>query len=669
MTDQFEFLLKFKQAGLGSVSDGLSKAQKKLEKLQHDMISFDSLSRRFESLGAMLGSFFNPMAAGISLATQGVNLLVAGMKSFTELAIDGISKKTTIMRNWTMVLGDSADAQERYFKVARLSQQTEFTKEQLVGTADMLTKIPQIREDKDFDKWLGTIADVAASVPEGQRQGAMNRLGLGVKKLYSNQYLQAGTLKQFSEAGGADIKENIAKIMGVKFGDVDKLMRDKKVSATVAAQAIQQTASERLGVKNPGDFAKASAGSIGAMIANLKEAPENFVDTFATDKMPGYQKLLQTFKMLSEEADVFGGHALKIREFLQGVADVGMGIFAAFLEMANRIGMGVVNAWNMITMATGTFSGTIGEMFDDVFAIIGDILTPIFEVLAIVFNVLLTILRPIIAVVRKVLDVLSAWWEVLVEIFQGLLGIIGAVLEPFIDTLSWIWSGATKIFDGLKGVFTSMKKHVMDAFDFMIAVVSTWFGRISEIMQAFGTILAGVFTFDFDQLSEGVENLKNAVTDSFSDEVVNKVKERQKKRENDEEEEAKKKADADKKKNKKLHDVSEFGSGGGGGRGGSGGGKMGFVYTFSPGAGVGAMDMSKYLAPITTAPSITPNGPVASSANGAATAMQTTTNAPLTINIYEANDAKSTAQEIKVIMADFFKGFGRLTENPSPGVL
>lgn len=668
MTDQFEFLLKFKQSGLGAVTSGLSKAQNKMEKLQHDMISFDSLTRRFEPLGAMLGTFFNPMAAGISLATKGINLLVDGMKNFTELAIDGISKKTTIMRNWTMVLGDSAEAQERYFKVARLSQKTEFTKEQLMGTADILTKIPQIKENKDFDKWMGTIADVAASVPEEQRQGAMNRLGLGVKKLYSKQYLQEGTLKQFSEAGGADIKENIAKIMGVKFGDIDTLMRQKKIGADVAAQAIQQTASERLGVKKPGDFATNSAGSIGAMIANLKEAPANFVDAFSTDNMPGYQKLLQTFKMLSDEADVFGGHALKIREFLQGVADVGMGIFAAFLEMANRIGMGVVNAWNMITMATGTFSGTIGEMFDDVFAIIGDILTPIFEVLAIVFNVLLTILRPIIAVVRKVLDVLSAWWEVLVEIFQGLLGIIGAVLEPFIDTLSWIWSGATKIFDGLKGVFTSMKKYVIDAFDFMIAVVSTWFGRISEIMQAFGAILAGVFTFDFDQLSEGVENLKNAVTDSFSDEVVNKVKERQKKRDQEDEDEANKAAAKKKLENKKLHSVDEF-SGGGGGRGGSGGGKMGFVYTFSPGAGVGAMDMSKYLAPITTAPSITPNGPVASSANGAATAMQTTTNAPLTINIYEANDAKSTAQEIKVIMADFFKGFGRLTENPSPGVL
>lgn len=632
---------------LGSFSSKLSNVMGGFNRITGGLDGFSGgisrVSGGFSKLSSSMSMSTGLMAAGVVGIGAIISKVSSEIKDFTELAIDGISKKTTALRNWTRVLGDSAEAERRYFKLAQMSQKTEFTFEQLLGTADVLNKIPQIKETKDYNKWVGTIADVGASMPEERRNITVKRMTRGVDALYGQGYLSAGLLRnQFAPVGQSNIKDELVALTNLKRSEIDLAIREKRITADIGAKAIQQATIKRLGTSKTGEFAEGAAGSIGAMMANIKEAPENFIRAFDLEAMPGYQSLMKTFKGISNELDVFGGHSKIFREALQGIASFGMSIFSVVLDVVMNVANTVVDTWNGLTAIFDFGSKGMKET--------GIGVSNFFEDIKVIFNGIVDVAVPILTTVISF-------------IFSG----IKMIAHFVADIIRLI----RIIVDGIKLTFYFFYDTIIVTFKHLGTFLSSFF-------KGLWTYIKGMFSLSDEQKKLGVKQMSDAASGLSGTEIFKDImqrgidRENQRTKDNQDDYIKKKMADGEYKgKNRPSPTADELGGGGGRGRGGGKDKDLGFNWTFKPNysGSQAAIDMSQYLKPIAQA-TIQALSMPKTYQPGLATPTRPSGNDKVIPSItFVINESKDPKESINKIRYEIHRFFGQMSENPGPSVL
>lgn len=268
-----------------------------IDRFERGTRSMDSAAGRMRNVAGSI----TELSSAIGLLSRGLSVGAAAWSAFDrggDFAIKAMGERSASIRAYTQLLGgDKKGAALEYYRAQEFSQKTDFSSLQIEQAQARL--MAQGFRDKDLYATLFSAADLAAIMP-GDKNQTLERVTMALAQIKGKGKLQGEELTgQLAEAGlnTSLVKQQIAKSLGIKVGDVDKRMSKGEISSDVAIPAIQRAILAQLGTSKAGEFATGSAGSLTALISNRDEALQNLLKGFDADAnlpaMDRYKKALQ----------------------------------------------------------------------------------------------------------------------------------------------------------------------------------------------------------------------------------------------------------------------------------------------------------------------------------------------------------------------------------------
>lgn len=326
------------------------------------------------------------LGAVVSGAGQAVNAL----SKLDDIAVKAFGERTSTLRAYTTILGDSKQAQIEYAKANELASKTELTSASTLKAQQAL--IVAGFRGSDLTNALTASMDVASTRQPEERERVMQQLGKGFADILAAGKLRGQELNQLSEAGVS--RRAVFEIVGK--GDAaagEKMLSGGQVSAQEGIAAIQQAILQTLGTQKLGEFATAASGSMGGLLSNRSEALDILLKTFDGETTPAVirfkEALTDQTDALSVSSATGEGLVMMLSDFTSITANVktiwtdfSSAFLDSFVESYNeaREGSGAFIAMTDGIQVLGKTLGKVGTavgVIADGFEIFMDVLQPI----------------------------------------------------------------------------------------------------------------------------------------------------------------------------------------------------------------------------------------------------------------------------------------------------
>ncbi len=291
-----------------------------IERFERSTRAMDASANRVRNVAGSI----TELASAVGLLSRGLSMGAAAWSAFDrggDFAIKAMGERSATIRAYTQLLGgDKRGAALEYYRAQEFSQKTDFSSLQIEQAQARL--MAQGFRDKDLYATLFSAADLAAIMP-GDKNQTLERVTMALAQIKGKGKLQGEELTgQLAEAGlnTTLVKQQLAKSLGIKVGDVDKRISGGQVSADVAIPAIQRAILAQLGTSKAGEFATSSAGSLTALISNRDEAVQNLLKGFDADaNLPAIDRYK---KALTEQGKLFDINTKTGRELSLVIQDL-----------------------------------------------------------------------------------------------------------------------------------------------------------------------------------------------------------------------------------------------------------------------------------------------------------------------------------------------------------
>ncbi len=291
-----------------------------IERFERSTRAMDASANRVRNVAGSI----TELASAVGLLSRGLSTGAAAWSAFDrggDFAIKAMGERSATIRAYTQLLGgDKRGAALEYYRAQEFSQKTDFSSLQIEQAQARL--MAQGFRDRDLYATLFSAADLAAIMP-GDKNQTLERVTMALAQIKGKGKLQGEELTgQLAEAGlnTTLVKQQLAKSLGIKVGDVDKRISNGQVSADVAIPAIQRAILVQLGTSKAGEFATSSAGSLTALISNRDEAMQNLLKGFDADaNLPAIDRYK---KALTEQGKLFDINTKTGRELSLVIQDL-----------------------------------------------------------------------------------------------------------------------------------------------------------------------------------------------------------------------------------------------------------------------------------------------------------------------------------------------------------
>ena len=316
-------------------------------------------------------------AATVALGAVVVGASAAGMalSKLDDIAVKAFGERTSTLRAYTTILGDSKQAQIEYAKANELASKTELTSASTLKAQQAL--IVAGFRGGDLTNALTASMDVASTRQPEEREQVMEQMGRGFSQILASGKLRGEELNQLSEAGVS--RRAVLEIVGK--GDAakgEKMMSSGKISAQEGIAAIQQAILNTLGTKKLGEFATGAAGSMGGLLSNRSEALDILLKTFDGESTPAVlrykEALTDQTNALAASSTTGQGLVMMLSDFTSITANVktmwsdfSTAFLESFTETYNeaRSGSGAFIAMTDGVKILGTTLGKVGTVVGD----------------------------------------------------------------------------------------------------------------------------------------------------------------------------------------------------------------------------------------------------------------------------------------------------------------
>lgn len=284
-------------------------------------------------------SGLSSFSAEIGVATAAIGALAyAGYKTYdalmqlTDNMVKVFSERESSLRTYGLLLGDSKEAKNQYFKEAALAQKTELTQTDVRGFSSRLITAG-FREDA-LERARMNIADLVTMKPVHMRTASSNQLAELYSKVQGAGYIQEGLINRTASRFVQTklIYDEIAKSLQIKPEGVRAALKDRKVTSDVFFDAFQKASMKQLNEKKLGEFATSSAGSLGGLLSNLDEAQENLLRTIDPSRIQGVTLYKDAIQRLTDTITAGTKSGDNLRYFLEDMSDIGTSLKAIGLD-------------------------------------------------------------------------------------------------------------------------------------------------------------------------------------------------------------------------------------------------------------------------------------------------------------------------------------------------
>ena len=326
------------------------------------------------------------LGAVVSGAGQAMNAL----SKLDDIAVKAFGERTSTLRAYTTILGDSKQAQIEYAKANELASKTELTSASTLKAQQAL--IVAGFRGSDLTNALTASMDVASTRQPEEREQVMEQMGRGFSQILAAGKLRGEELNQLSEAGVS--RRAVLEIVGK--GDAaagEKMLSGGQVSAQEGIAAIQQAILQTLGTQKLGEFATAASGSMGGLLSNRSEALDILLKTFDGETTPAVirfkEALTDQTNALAVSSATGEGLVMMLSDFTSITANVktiwtdfSSAFLDSFVESYNeaREGSGAFIAMTDGIQVLGKTLGKVGTavgVIADGFEIFMDVLQPV----------------------------------------------------------------------------------------------------------------------------------------------------------------------------------------------------------------------------------------------------------------------------------------------------
>lgn len=316
-------------------------------------------------------------AASVALGAVVVGAGAAGMalSKLDDIAVKAFGERTSTLRAYTTILGDSKQAQIEYAKANELASKTELTSASTLKAQQAL--IVAGFRGSDLTNALTASMDVASTRQPEEREQVMQQLGKGFADILAAGKLRGQELNQLTEAGVS--RHAVLEIVGK--GDAaagEKMLSGGQVSSQEGVAAIQQAILQTLGTQKLGEFATAASGSMGGLLSNRSEALDILLKTFDGETTPAVIRLKEALtdqtNALAVSSATGEGLVMMLSDFTSITANVktiwtdfSSSFLDSFVESYNeaREGSGAFIAMTDGVKSLGTTLGKVGSVVGD----------------------------------------------------------------------------------------------------------------------------------------------------------------------------------------------------------------------------------------------------------------------------------------------------------------
>lgn len=316
-------------------------------------------------------------AATVALGAVVVGAGAAGMalSKLDDIAVKAFGERTSTLRAYTTILGDSKQAQIEYAKANELASKTELTSASTLKAQQAL--IVAGFRGSDLTNALTASMDVASAKQPEERELTMERMGRAFSQIYAAGKLRGQELNQLAEAGVS--RRGVLEIIGKgDTGKAEKMVSEGQVSAQEGIAAVQQAILNSLGTKKLGEFATAASGSMGGLLSNRSEALDILLKTFDGETTPAVirfkEALTDQTNALAVSSATGEGLVMMLSDFTSITANVktiwtdfSSAFLDSFVESYNeaREGSGAFIAMTDGVKSLGTTLGEVGSVVGD----------------------------------------------------------------------------------------------------------------------------------------------------------------------------------------------------------------------------------------------------------------------------------------------------------------
>lgn len=332
--------------------------------------------------GSILGSVGSGTMAAAGVAVAAGGAVISKFKDFMEEAVDTVAEKENIIRNYTVMLGSAKAAQAEYFKAAAFSQKTDLTFKQTTEIQQRLINAGyrNTKDNKMLDKALYGIGDLAALQPKNQREGFITQFTAAMTKTAQSGRLNTRAVNSATLRGvnRNDIYESIRGQLKLdKKADIEKLISKGQVGANVGIAAIEEAILKKTGKSKLGEYAVGAAGTTGGLISNLQELPQNIIRSIDFEEMSGFKKFRDFLKELTGEFNVFEGKGLGIRDFIADILNGGFEVITLIGGAIKKLVNSFTETYKYFMSKSGLGSSFFSEKLEKMKNILGDVATAI----------------------------------------------------------------------------------------------------------------------------------------------------------------------------------------------------------------------------------------------------------------------------------------------------
>lgn len=316
-------------------------------------------------------------AATVALGAVVVGAGAAGMalSKLDDIAVKAFGERTSTLRAYTTILGDSKQAQIEYAKANELASKTELTSASTLKAQQAL--IVAGFRGSDLTNALTASMDVTSAKQPEERELTMERMGRAFSQIYAAGKLRGQELNQLAEAGVS--RRGVLEIIGKgDTGKAEKMVSEGQVSAQEGIAAVQQAILNSLGTKKLGEFATAASGSMGGLLSNRSEALDILLKTFDGETTPAVirfkEALTDQTNALAVSSATGEGLVMMLSDFTSITANVktiwtdfSSSFLDSFVESYNeaREGSGAFIAMTDGVKSLGTTLGKVGSVVGD----------------------------------------------------------------------------------------------------------------------------------------------------------------------------------------------------------------------------------------------------------------------------------------------------------------
>ena len=316
-------------------------------------------------------------AATVALGAVVVGAGAAGMalSKLDDIAVKAFGERTSTLRAYTTILGDSKQAQIEYAKPNELASKTELTSASTLKAQQAL--IVAGFRGSDLTNALTASMDVTSAKQPEERELTMERMGRAFSQIYAAGKLRGQELNQLAEAGVS--RRGVLEIIGKgDTGKAEKMVSEGQVSAQEGIAAVQQAILNSLGTKKLGEFATAASGSMGGLLSNRSEALDILLKTFDGESTPAVlrykEALTDQTNALAASSTTGQGLVMMLSDFTSITANVktmwsdfSTAFLESFTETYNeaRSGSGAFIAMTDGVKILGTTLGKVGTVVGD----------------------------------------------------------------------------------------------------------------------------------------------------------------------------------------------------------------------------------------------------------------------------------------------------------------